>query len=61
MVQLPEYYRLGESTGQYAYNTVAPGAPINLVQLATIHQTGPGQISGYSMPTPSATNNSPSR
>ena len=44
MVQLQEYYRLGESTGPYAYNAVASGAPINLVQLATIYQTGPGQI-----------------
>ena len=46
VVQLQEYYRLGESTGPYAYNAVAPGAPIDLVQLATIYQTGPGQI-GY--------------
>ena len=46
MVQLQEYYRLGESTGPYAYNAVAPGAPIDLVQLATIYKTGPGQI-GY--------------
>ena len=46
MVQLQEYYRLGESTEPYTYNTVAPGAPIDLVQLATIYQTGPGQI-GY--------------
>ena len=46
MVQLQEYYRLGESTGPYAYNAVAPGAPIDLVQLAKICHTGPGQI-GY--------------
>ena len=46
MVQLQEYYRLEESTGPYAYNAVAPGALIDLVQLATIYQTGPGQI-GY--------------
>ena len=43
----PQYYRLGESTGQYAYNAVAAGAPIDLVQLATIYQTGPGQIRYY--------------
>ena len=36
VVQLQEYYQLGESTGPYAYNAVAPGAPIDLVQLATI-------------------------
>ena len=47
MVQLREYYRLGESAEPYAYNAVAPGAPINLVQLATIYQTGPGQIRYY--------------
>ena len=46
MLQLGEYYRLGESTGPYAYNAVAPGAPIDLVRLATVYQTGPGQI-GY--------------
>ena len=46
VVQLQEYYRLGESTAPYAYNAVTPGAPIDLVQLATIYQTGPGQI-GY--------------
>ena len=46
VVQLQEYYRLGESTGPYAYNAVAPGAPIDLVQLATIYQTGPGRL-GY--------------
>ena len=44
MVQLQEYYQLGESTGPYAYNAVTPGAPFNLVQLATIYQTGHGQI-----------------
>ena len=44
MVQLQQYYRLGESTGSYAYKALAPGAPIDLVQLATIYQTGPGQI-----------------
>ena len=47
MVQLQEYYRLGESTGPYSYNSVAPGAPMDLVQLATIYQTGPGQIRYY--------------
>ena len=47
MVQLQKYYRLGESTGPYAYNAVAPGAPIDLVLLATIYQTGPGQIRYY--------------
>ena len=31
----------------YAYNAVAPGAPIDLVQLATIYQAGPGQIWYY--------------
>ena len=41
MVQLQEYYRLGESTGPYAYSAVAPRAPIDLVQLATIYQAGP--------------------
>ena len=46
-VQLQEYYPLGESTGPCAYNTVGPGAPIDLVQLATIYQTGPGQIRYY--------------
>ena len=44
MVQLQEYYRLGESTGPYAYNAVAVGAPIDPVQLATIYQTGPGHF-----------------
>ena len=47
MVQLQEYYRLGESTGPYAYSAVAPGAPMDLIQLATIYQTGPGQIRYY--------------
>ena len=47
MVRLQEYYRLGESPGPYAYNAVAPGAPIDLVQLATMYQTGPGQIRYY--------------
>ena len=37
MFQLQEYYRLGELTGPYAYNAVAPGAHIDLVQLATIY------------------------
>ena len=46
MVQLQEYYQLGEQTEPYAYNAVAPGAPIDLVQLATIYQTGPGRL-GY--------------
>ena len=36
MVQLQVYYPLEESTGPYAYNAVAPGAPIDLVKLATI-------------------------
>ena len=36
MVQPHEYYRLGESTGPYAYNAAAPGARIDLVQLVTI-------------------------
>ena len=44
VVQLEEYYRLGEWTGPYAYNAAAPGAPIHLVQLATIYQPGTGQI-----------------
>ena len=47
MVQLQEYYQLGELTAPYAYNVVAPGAPIDLVQLATIYQTGTGQIRYY--------------
>ena len=47
MVQFQEYYQLGESTGPYAYNAVASGAPMDLVQLATIYQTGPGQIRYY--------------
>ena len=47
MVQHQKYYRLGESTGLYAYNAVAPGPRIDLVQLATIYQTGPGQIRYY--------------
>ena len=47
MVQLQDYYRLGELTGPYAYNAVAPGAPIHLSQLATIYQTGPEQIRYY--------------
>ena len=46
VVQLQEYYRLGEQTEPYAYNAVAPGSPIDLVQLATIYQTGPGRL-GY--------------
>ena len=45
-VQLQEYIRLGEQTEPYAYNAVAPGAPIDLVQLATMYQTGPGRL-GY--------------
>ena len=44
MVQLQKYHRHGQSTGPYAYNAVTPGAPIDVVQLATIYQTGPGQI-----------------
>ena len=40
-LQLKEYVPLGEQTEPHAYNAVAPGAPINLVQLATIYQTGP--------------------
>ena len=47
MVQLQRLYGLGESTGPYAYNAVAPSGPIDLVQLATISQTGPGQIRYY--------------
>ena len=45
-VQLQEYFRLGQQTKPYTYNAVAPGAPIDLVQLATIYQTGPGRL-GY--------------
>ena len=45
-VQLQEYFRLGEQIEPYAYNAVALGAPIDLVQLATIYQTGPGRL-GY--------------
>ena len=45
-VQLQEYFRLGEQTEPYGYNVVAPGAPIDLVQLAMIYQTGPGRL-GY--------------
>ena len=45
-VQLQEYFRIGEQVEPYAYNAVAPGAPIDLVQLATIYQTGPGRL-GY--------------
>ena len=44
MVQLQEYHRMGQSTGQYPHNAVAPGAPIDSVQLATIYQTSPGQV-----------------
>ena len=44
VVQLQEYYRLGEQTEPYAYNAVAPGAPSDLVQLATIYQTGTGRL-----------------
>ena len=44
MVQLQEYYRIRELTGPYAYKAVTPGAPIDLVQLATLYQPGPGQI-----------------
>ena len=43
-MQLQEYYRLGECTGPYAYNPVSPAAPFDLVLLATIYQSGPGQI-----------------
>ena len=46
VVQLQKYYRLREQTEPYAYNAVAPGAPIDLVQLETIYQTGPGRL-GY--------------
>ena len=45
-VQLQEYSPLGEQTEPYAYNAVAPGAPIDLVQLATTYHTGPGRL-GY--------------
>ena len=37
IIQLWKYYRLEELTGPYAYNAVAPGVPIDLVQLATIY------------------------
>ena len=47
VVQLQEYYRLGEWTGPYANNAVAPRARIDLVQLTTIYQTCPGQIRYY--------------
>ena len=47
MVQLQEYHRPGQSTVPYAYHAVAAGAPIDLVQLATIYQTRPGQIRYY--------------
>ena len=47
MVQLQEYFGLGDSTGPHAYNAVAPGAPIDLVRVAMIYQTGPGQIRYY--------------
>ena len=47
MVQLQEYHRVGQSTGPYAYNAVSPGAHIDLVQLATIYQTSPGQVRYY--------------
>ena len=44
MVLLQEYHRLGQSTGPYPYNAVAPGAPIELVKLATIYKTSPRQV-----------------
>ena len=44
MVELQEYHRLGQWAGPYAYNAVAPGAPIDLVQLATIYEIGPGRV-----------------
>ena len=47
MVQLQEYHRWGQSTGPYAYNAVEPGAPIDLVQLATIYQTSAGRVRYY--------------
>ena len=47
MVQLQEYHRLGKSTGPYAYHAVAPGAPIDLIQLGRIYQTGPGHVRYY--------------
>ena len=43
MFELQEYHQLGQSTGPYAYSSVAQGAPIDLVQLATIYQTGLGK------------------
>ena len=43
MFELQEYHRLGQSTGPYAYNAVAQGAPIHLLQLTTIYQTGLGK------------------
>ena len=46
-VQLLEYFRLGEQTEPYAYNAVAPGAPIDLVQLAQIYQTAPGRLGSH--------------
>ena len=47
MVQLQEYHPLGQSTSPYPYNVVARGAPINLVQLATIYRTSPGQVRNH--------------
>ena len=47
MIQLQEYHQLPQSTGPYAYNAVAPGAPIGLVKLARIYQTAPGQVRYY--------------
>ena len=44
MIQLQEYHGSGESTGPYSYNAVASGAPIVLVQLATVYQTRPRQV-----------------
>ena len=44
MVQWHEYHRLGEGSGPYPYNLLAPGAPIDFVQLSTIYQVVTGEI-----------------
>ena len=44
MVQLEEYHPLGQSTGLYPYNAVAPEAPIDLVQLWTVYQISTGRV-----------------
>ena len=38
MVRLEEFHLLGRLTGPYPYNVLAPGAPIDLVKLATVYQ-----------------------